>query len=148
MDGSGGHGAESADANQGIESRRSNALLAWVLVACIAIAAANSLSEGDLLWTGLGVASIAVVLVPAVAYRSATAMLPWEVLLFAAVPLVSESFGILLPRSIATFLVVPALALAVAVEFDAFTPVEVRVLPWRRRLRVTGTMAVRGNPRT
>lgn len=120
-----------------------NALLAWVLVACIAVAAVNSLSEGDLLWMGLGVASIAVVLVPAVGYRSATAMLPWEVLLFAAVPLVSESFGILLARPIATFLVVPALALAIAVEFDAFTPVEMSP-GFAVVFVVTSTMATAG----
>lgn len=143
MEGSGGDGAGSTDADQGIESRRSNALFAWVLVACIGVAAANSLSEGDFLWAGLGVASIAVVLVPAVAYRSTAAMLPWEVLLFAAVPLVSESLGILLPRSIATFLVVPALALAIAVEFDAFTPVEMSP-GFAVLFVVTSTMATAG----
>ena len=151
MDGSGGvDGAgsdagetRSTDPDQGIESRRTNALLAWVLIACIAIAAANSLNQGDLLWMGLSVASIGIVLVPVAAYRSTTAMLPWEVLLFAAVPLVSESFGILLPRPIATFLVVPALALAVAVEFDAFTPVEMSP-GFAVMFVVTSTMATAG----
>lgn len=143
MDGSGGDGARSDDAKGGIESRRTNALLAWVLIACIVVATANSALEGDLLWMGLGVASVAIVLVPAVAYRSAAAMLPWEVLLFAAVPLVSESFGILLPRSIATFLVVPALALAIAVEFDAFTSVEMSP-GFAVVFVVTSTMATAG----
>jgi hypothetical protein len=127
----------------GIQSRSANAALAWLLVACVAAAAANSAFEGDLLLAGLGAATIAIVLVPVVAHRLPTAMLPWEVLLFATIPLVSESFGILLPRSIATFLVVPALALAVAVEFDAFTSVEMSP-GFAVAFVVTSTMATAG----
>ena len=129
--------------DEGFEPRRRNALLAWTLVACIAAATANSIFEGDLLWAGLGAATIAIVLVPVVAYRLPTAMLPWEVLLFATVPLISESFDVLLPRSVATFLVVPALALAVAVEFDAFTSVEMSP-GFAVTFVVTSTMATAG----
>jgi hypothetical protein len=129
--------------DEGVEPRRRNAVLARVLIACLAAATANSVVEGDLLWAGLGVATIVVVLVPVVAYRLPTAMLPWEVLLFATVPLVSESFDVLLPRSVATFLVVPALALAVAVEFDAFTPIEMSP-GFAVAFVVTSTMATAG----
>ncbi|WP_137286175.1 hypothetical protein [Halorussus salinisoli] len=108
----------------GIVARRQNAVAAWALVACIGAAAGFSASDGDVLWAGLGLSAIAVALVPAVAYRRWTATLPWEVSLFVAAPYALESFDLLLPRSVATFLVVPSLALAIAVEFDAFTSVE------------------------
>ncbi|WP_135827163.1 hypothetical protein [Halorussus ruber] len=111
-------------AADGIVARRRNAVATWVLLACIGVAALVSTSRGDFLWTGLGLASIAIAAVPVAAYRRWSATLPWEVSLFVAVPYVLESFDLLLPRSVAAFLVVPALALAVAVEFDTFTVVE------------------------
>ena len=131
------------DVADGIVARRRNGLLTWALVACIGVAAAASASDGDPLWAGLGVAAIAVTLVPAVAYRRWTATLPWEVSLFVAVPYALQSFDPILPRSVATFLVVPALALAVAVEFDAFTRVEMSA-EFAVAFVVTATMAVAG----
>ena len=115
---------EETDAAGGIVARRRNAVVTWVLLACIAIGAVVSSSRGDFLWTGLGLASISVAVVPVAAYRRWSATLPWEVSLFVAVPYVLQSFDLLLPRSVAAFLVVPALALAISVEFDAFTVVE------------------------
>ena len=108
---------------QGIPRRRANAIVAWALVACVAVAVAESASDGDPLWVGLGVAAVAIALVPAATYRDPEAMLPWEVVAFGAVPLVGHSFGVV-PRTVAAFFAVPALALAIAVEFDAFTAVE------------------------
>jgi hypothetical protein len=112
------------EAEGGIVARRRNAVVTWVLLACIGVAALVSTSRGDFLWTGLGLASIAIAAVPVAAYRRWSATLPWEVSLFVAIPYVLESFDLFLPRSVAAFLVVPALALAIAVEFDAFTVVE------------------------
>ncbi|WP_276302371.1 hypothetical protein [Halorussus lipolyticus] len=108
----------------GVVARRRNAIATWCLLACIAVGALASTARGDVLWAGLGLASISVAAVPASAYRRWSATLPWEVSLFIAVPYLLQSFDLLLPRSVAAFLVVPALALAVAVEFDAFTVVE------------------------
>ncbi len=118
-------------------------MLTWALVACVAVAAAASASDGDPLWAGLGVAAVAVTLVPAVAYRRWTATLPWEVSVFVAVPYTLQAVDPVLPRSVATFLVVPALALAVAVEFDAFTRVEMSPA-FAVAFVVTATMAAAG----
>ncbi|MFC7078992.1 hypothetical protein [Halorussus caseinilyticus] len=104
---------------------------------------AASASDGDLLWVGLGLSAVGVALVPVAAYRRWTAMLPWEVALFVAVPYALQSFDLLLPRSVAAFLVVPSLALAAAVEFDAFTPVEMSP-EFAVAFVVTMTMAAAG----
>ncbi|MFC4451527.1 hypothetical protein [Halorussus aquaticus] len=133
-------GREIAD---GIVARRRNAVASWILVACLTVAAGVSASDGDLLWAGLGLAAVAVTVVPAVAYRRWTATLPWEVSLFVALPYALQSLDLLLPRSVATYLVVPALALAVAVEFDAFTAVEMSP-GFAVVFVVTATMAAAG----
>lgn len=132
----------SSRTGQGIVSRRRNAVAAWLLVACLAAATLASASAGDLLWAGFGVAAIAVVVVPSVAYRRWTATLPWEVLAFVALPFAGQPLG-LLPRPAATFLVVPALALAIVVEFDAFTAVEMSP-GFAVLFAVTTTMATAG----
>lgn len=127
----------------GVLARRRNAVLAWTLVGSVAIAGVASTSQGDYLWAGLGLASITIAVVPALAYRHWPVTLPWEVLLFIALPYALQSFDLLLPRSMATYLVVPALALAVAVEFDAFTSVEMSP-GFALLFVVTTTMAAAG----
>ncbi|UPV76534.1 hypothetical protein M0R89_18550 (plasmid) [Halorussus limi] len=123
--------------------RRRNAVLAWAAMLAIAAAAAISAISGDYLWTGLGLAAVVVAAIPAVAYRRWSAALPWEVVAFLAVPYALQSLDLFLPRSIATYLVVPALALAVAVEFDAFTAVEMSP-GFAVVFVVTATMAAAG----
>ncbi|WP_158059297.1 hypothetical protein [Halorussus halophilus] len=128
--------------DQGVVRRTRNAVLAWTLVVCLAVTAVWSGVEGDLLWAGLGAATIAIAVQPAVAYRLPAAMLPWEILLFVTAPYVGYTFlGV--PRPLATFLVVSALALAVAVELDAFTPVEMSP-GFAVLFTVTTTMAAAG----
>ncbi|MFC4549209.1 MULTISPECIES: hypothetical protein [Halorussus] len=116
-------GGTETRSDESIVRRRTNAVAAWALVAVVAVGVARSAADGDFLWACLGGAAVVVALVPVAAYREPEAMLPWEVVLFAAVPFVGQSFD-LLARPVATFFVVPALALALAVEFDAFTEVE------------------------
>lgn len=130
-------------AADGIVARRRNAVVTWVLLACIAVAAVVSTSRSDFLWAGLGLTSVAIAMVPVAAYRHWSATLPWEVSLFVALPYGLQSFDLLLSRSVAAFLVVPALALAIAVEVDAFTVVEMSP-EFAVVFVVTGTMATAG----
>ena len=60
--------------------RRTNAVLAWMLVGLVAAIAVSSLFVGDLLWAGFTTGIVILALVPAVYYRSPRAMVPWEVL--------------------------------------------------------------------
>ena len=128
--------------DQGIVRRRRNALLAWTLVASLAFSSVWSANGGDLLWAGLGLATVALAVLPAVAYREPEAMLPWEVVLFVTAPYVGYALFDL-GRPLATFLVVSALALAVAVQFDAFTSVEMSP-SFAVLFTVTVTMAAAG----
>lgn len=62
---------------------RTNAIIAWVLVAILTAVFVESVLDIDYQWTLLvGVVS-AVVLVPLVAYRKWRVMLPWELLFVA-----------------------------------------------------------------
>ncbi|WP_266080337.1 hypothetical protein [Haladaptatus caseinilyticus] len=104
--------------------RNRNALVAWFLVAAMGVTVLVSTLRGDYLWAVFGVASILIASVPALVFRRPTAMVPWESLLAVAIGLLSVPLGSLLPRSVATFVAVAGLALVLAVEFDAFTAVE------------------------
>ncbi|WP_458189709.1 hypothetical protein [Haladaptatus sp. NG-WS-4] len=136
-------GREDDPSDEGVVRRSRNAYAAWVLVAAVASSALVSAIDGDPLWAGLCATALAVSLLPVGTYRRPTVMLPWEVLLFAAVPLASVPFGSFLPRSVATFLAVAALALVLAVEFDTFTAVEFSS-SFAVVFVVTATMAVAG----
>ena len=135
-------GGTESRSDESIVRRRTNAIAAWALVACVAVGATRSAADGDFLWACLGGTAVVVALVPVAAYRLPEAMLPWEVVLFAAVPFVGHSFG-LVARPVATFFVVPALALALAVEFDAFTEVEMSP-EFAVAFVLTATMATAG----
>lgn len=109
-----------------LEEARTNAIVAWGLVAFVlAVAVANVLTD-DLLWAGFALVLAVLALVPPLTYRDATAMLPWEVLLLAGLPLLARVVAELaaLQGDVATYLSVATLALVVAVELDLLTPVE------------------------
>lgn len=110
--------------DEGIEEGTRNAVLAWILVATMGTSVTTSFLAGDVLWAGFGLIAVGITLIPVGTYRRPAAMVPWEVLLFVALPLASVPFGPFLPRSVATFFAVAGLALVVAVELDAFTAVE------------------------
>ncbi len=101
-----------------------NALIAWFLVAAMGVAVVASVLRGDYLWAGFGIASLLLALLPVAVFRRPTAMVPWESLLAVAIGVFSVPFGLVLPRSAATFSAVAGLALVLAVEFDAFTELE------------------------
>ena len=108
-----------------VEDERVNAGLGWALVGFLAVVAAESVLDGDLLWAGFAAFVAALALIPAVSHRNWCVMLPWEVLALAALPILGRAMATLMFTSrVATFLSVAALALIVAVELHVFTPVE------------------------
>ncbi|MFC6888096.1 hypothetical protein [Halorubrum trueperi] len=109
-------------------SGRTNALVAWAMVAVLVGVFIESLIAFDLLPLLLVVAMSAVVVAPAVSARDPRVMLPWEVLGLALLPvLVRALFGGEL-GVFATYLAIAALALVITVELHMFTTL--RVTPW------------------
>jgi hypothetical protein len=114
-----------------VESRRINAALAGAIAVFLAVAAVGQFLAGELEWAGFTVGVFVVTLVPPVAKRQVTAMLPWEVVLLAALPIVSRALvagesigGMTFSGRLTTYVAVAAVALLIAVELDVFTRVK------------------------
>jgi hypothetical protein len=108
-----------------VEDERVNAAIGWALVAFLGLVVVESVLTGDLLWAGFAGVVAAVTLVPAASHRDWTVMLPWEVVLLAALPIVGRALATLVFTSrVAMYLSVAALALIIAVELHVFTTVE------------------------
>lgn len=109
---------------QYIVDHRTNAVLGWLVVAGMIAGSAISVHRGELLWAAFAVAVALVVVAPAIAHRSLLMLPPWEIVAIAGSSVVARVFvtGILTGK-IATYLSVAALALLVAVDLAAFTPV-------------------------
>lgn len=105
-----------------VENNRTNAVLAWALVAVLVAVAVESALTGGLLWAGLAAVVVVLAVVPAAVTGRPTASLPWELLVVAALPLAARTLGVV--TQVATYLAVTAVALVVAVELTAFTDVE------------------------
>ncbi|WP_050033034.1 hypothetical protein [Halorubrum halophilum] len=109
-------------------SGRTNALIAWAMVAVLVAVFVESLLDFDLLPMALVAAMAAVVVAPAVAARDPRVMLPWEVLGLALLPvLVRALLGGEL-GTFATYLAIAAFALIITVELQMFTTL--RVTHW------------------
>jgi hypothetical protein len=121
-----------------VRGNRGNAAAAWVLVGVVAIGAATRVVRGvptvgrepaDFVWLSFAVTLVALAVVPPLLFRHPRAMLPWEVLALAALPLFGRALAAPgLTSSVATYLAIAALALVVAVELDTFT--SVRLANW------------------
>lgn len=105
-----------------LQNRQVNGALAWVLVGFVGVVAVVN-AGSDLLWAGFASVVVVLSVIPAVRLRSVWAMLPWEVLVLASLPLVALTFDVSGPSRVATYLSVAAVALIIAVELDAFTSV-------------------------
>lgn len=136
-----------------VRGDRANAVLAWLLVAVVAVGAATRTLRGvptvgrapqDLVWLSFAVLLVALAVLPPVRFRHPRAMLPWEVLALAALPLFGRALATPgLTTHVTTYLAVAALALLVAVELDVFT--SVRLASWFGVLFVVvATMATAG----
>jgi len=113
-----------------VEEQRANAVIGWTILAFLAASGASELISGEQVWGALVLALVAVAVVPPVAFRSPTAMLPWEVLALASLPAVGRTLivgetvgGITFTGRLTTYLAVATVALIVAVELNLFTPV-------------------------
>ncbi|SDM43574.1 hypothetical protein SAMN04487949_1650 [Halogranum gelatinilyticum] len=114
-----------------VERRQTNAVIGWLLVGFLTLVAGAGLFTGDLLWAGFTIVVAALVVVPAVVSRDPLAMLPWEVVALASLPMLARVLitgqrvgGITLTGRVTTYLAVAAVALIIAVELDVFTPVK------------------------
>lgn len=108
-----------------LRSRRTNAVVGWLLLALVALTGVGSLLTGDVLWPLFTGVVFVIAALPAVRYRNYQVMPPWEVVLFATLPVIGHlTATTLVTGRVATYLSVAALALLVAVDLDAFTPVE------------------------
>lgn len=102
-----------------------NAVIAWLLVAVLALVFVDSALDFDRQWMVFVAAVGAIVLVPPVAFREWRVMLPWELLVLALLPiLVRGLFGGTV-GTFATYFALAALALIVVVELHLFTALEV-----------------------
>lgn len=108
-----------------------NAALGWLLVTLVLAAAVAELVAGTRLYAWMAVLVAMLALVPPVAFRSARAMLPWEVIALAALPTVLRFLvvgqtvaGLTFSDRLLNYLAAAAVALIVAVELDVFTPVK------------------------
>ncbi|KTG08548.1 hypothetical protein AUR64_17890 [Haloprofundus marisrubri] len=113
-----------------VENERTNAAIGWFFVAVFVAAGVGELLTGELVQAGFVLATAGLAVVPAVAYRNPRAMLPWEVLALAVLPVLGQAFvggqtidGVTLSGRVVRYFAVAAVALVVAVELDVFTPV-------------------------
>ncbi|MDS0283307.1 hypothetical protein [Haloarcula onubensis] len=115
----------SGDVAELLGDRRVNAGLGWLVVVAILAVVVGSLLDGQVLWAAFAGTVAALALLPPVSYRNVHAMLPWEILLLAALPIVGRLFATVpVTGNVATYLSVAAIALIVAVELQLFTPVK------------------------
>ncbi len=109
-----------------LHDSRVNAILAWLLVGVVAVLAAAAALEGELLSAGFAVAIAALAVVPPVGFRTARAMLPWEVLALASLPVLGRTVVVVTGLGtgrVSTYVAMAAIALIVAVELHVFTAV-------------------------
>ncbi|NHN40671.1 hypothetical protein G9C85_03340 [Halorubellus sp. JP-L1] len=106
------------------EDHRVNAVLAWLVIGAVVASAATELALADLTSALFAVVVAGLAVLPAVAYRNPRIMLPWEVLVLAALPVLGRLFATVpITEALATYLAVAAVALVVAVELHVFTAV-------------------------
>ncbi|EMA15799.1 hypothetical protein [Haloarcula marismortui] len=100
---------------------RTNAVIAWALVAILTAVFVESVLEADYRWI-LFVSVVGfVVLVPPVAFREWRVMLPWELLVLALLPILARGLVGGTVGTFASYLSLAALALLVIVELHMFT---------------------------
>ena len=103
---------------------RRNAVAAWLLVGLLAAAGVGVVVGAGLLWSVFALVLVALAVIPPAAYRSPYVMLPWEVLLMAALPVVGLALGAeRLSSQFAAYFAVAAVALVLVVELQSFTSV-------------------------
>ncbi len=101
-----------------------NARVAWLLVSLLVAVVAAGLLAGTVLASVLVAVVVALALVPPLASRDRSAMLPWPLLVLASLPVIgSVAAGPPLTAGLVTYVAVATIALVVAVELHLFTSV-------------------------
>lgn len=114
----------SGDVTELLRDRRINAVLGWLVVALLAGVVVGSLLQDRLLWALFAATVGGLALIPPSALGRADAMLPWEILLLAALPVVGRVLATVpVTGNLANYLSVAAIALIIAVELQLFTSV-------------------------
>jgi len=109
-----------------LHDTRANAIVAWSLLVAVALLAGASVWEGQLLSAGFAVAMIVLAVIPPIGFRDLRAMLPWEVVLLASLPVLGRTVVVVTELGtgrIANYVAVATIALIVAVELHVFTQV-------------------------
>jgi hypothetical protein len=120
----GGEDGPSFALEQVFNDARKNAAFAWLLVGFVVVVAVGNLVSGALVWAGFAAAVAVLAVLPPLKFRTPRAMLPWEVLLLAVLPLLGRTFATVpVTSDLFTYLSVAAIALMIAVELHVFTPV-------------------------
>jgi hypothetical protein len=112
-----------------VSDDRTNALVSWTVVLVLVLAAAASVGVGEPVWAVFVAGGLVIALLPAAVRRDPLVMPPWEVLVFAALPIASQFLD--LPDALAdltAYLAVLAVAVLVVVELHVFSPVEMTPL--------------------
>ncbi|MFB6166562.1 MAG: hypothetical protein ABEJ31_15495 [Haloarculaceae archaeon] len=109
-----------------IEDESLNAVASWLLVLALAASGAWIAATSELLWGAFALASAAVLAVPAAVTREWTVAPDWAVVALVVFPFVLGQYDPDLPGT--SYVALAALALAVAVELDAFSTAE--FTPW------------------
>ncbi|WP_226480998.1 hypothetical protein [Natrinema amylolyticum] len=135
-----------ADARLGelFDETQRNAALAWVItIALVALAIKYGL-EDSYRWFAFTGFAVAIVLLPAAAFRDPLVMPPWELLVLVLLPVVDATvLGESFLTSITVYVAVAAVALVACVEIDRFTAVRMNHA-FAVTLVVLTTLAVAG----
>jgi hypothetical protein len=107
--------------DQLIHGERVTAIVGWGLLGVMALAAVGSFLAGAVLWGLFSSVFVVVAALPAVTNREWTAMVPWVLLLIATAAVVSRAVE--LYSEAAGYVAIVALAVVIAIEFEAFTSV-------------------------
>ncbi|QSG12501.1 putative membrane protein [Halapricum desulfuricans] len=112
-----------------LHDSRNNAVIGWLLIALLGGTAVGIVVATGLLWSVFALGVVVLALLPPLAYRSPYVMLPWEVLLVAALPIVGLAIGSeRLSGQFTVYFAIAAVALVIAVELQSFT--SIRYPPW------------------
>lgn len=108
---------------------RNNAIIGWLLIVLLGGTAVGIVVATGPLWSVFALGVVVLALIPPLAYRSPYVMLPWEVLLIAALPIVGLATGTdRLSGQFSVYFAIAAVALVIAVELQSFT--SIRFPPW------------------
>ncbi|SNZ06025.1 hypothetical protein SAMN06269185_1013 [Natronoarchaeum philippinense] len=114
-----------SELDQLLDDGRRNAAIAWLLVTVLAAAIVGIVVNAGRLWSLFALVLLGLALIPPAAYRTPRIMLPWEVLLMAALPVVGLALGSdVLSSQFAAYFAVAAIALVIAVELQSFTTIQ------------------------